>query len=57
MGFENNFNGTTFQHPFCIKTGVKCPEDFFSYSLALETYGALQCYVKICSQMGMGGPS
>ena len=22
MGFENNFNGTTFHHHFCLKTGV-----------------------------------
>jgi hypothetical protein len=22
VGFENNFNGTTFHHHFCLKTGV-----------------------------------
>ena len=36
--FENNFNGTTFHHHFCVKTGVKCPEEFFWYSLTPETY-------------------
>ena len=25
VGFENNFNDTTFHHHFCVKTGVKCP--------------------------------
>ena len=38
VGFENNFNGTTFHHHFCLKTGVKCPENFLYYSLAPETY-------------------
>ena len=52
VGFENNFNGTTFHHHLCTKTGVKCPKEFLRYSLALETYS--QWYVKICLQMGMG---
>ena len=38
--FENNFNGTTVHNHFCIKTGVKCPEEFLCYSLAPETYSA-----------------
>ena len=52
VGFENNFNGTTFHHHLCTKTGVKCPKEFLRYFLALETYS--QWYVKICLQMGMG---
>ena len=38
VGFKTNFNGTTFLHHFCVKTGVKCPEEFVCYSLAPETY-------------------
>ena len=29
--FENNFNGTTFYHHFCVKTGVKRPEEILCY--------------------------
>ena len=36
--FENNFNGTIFHHHFCVKTGVKRPEEFLYHSLAVETY-------------------
>ena len=45
MGFENNFNDIYFHLHFYLKTDVKSPEDFFVYSLALETYSALQCHV------------
>jgi hypothetical protein len=38
VGIENNFNSTTFYPHFCVKTGVKCPKDFFWYSLSPETY-------------------
>ena len=36
MGLENNFDGTTFHHHFCVKTGAKCPEEFLCYSLAID---------------------
>ena len=52
MGFENNFNGITFYYHFCVKTGVKCPEEFSCYSLALETYCAIHVlctYVRVAN--------
>ena len=50
VGFENNFNGTTFHHHFCVKIGVKCPEDFFCHSLAPETYSVWGKFLAIDSE-------
>ena len=40
--FESNFDGTTFQHHFCMKNGVRCPVEFLFYSLAPKTYSVLR---------------
>ena len=37
-GIKNYLNGTTFHHHFCVKIGLKCPEEFLCYFLAPETY-------------------
>ena len=41
VGFENNFNGTTFHHHFCVKTGVNISAEFLCYSMAPETYSGI----------------
>jgi hypothetical protein len=38
VGFENKFNDTTFDHHFCVKTGVNISAEFLCYFLASETY-------------------
>ena len=48
VGFENYFNGTTFYHHFCVKTG---PEDFLGHFLTTETYSESSIFMRTNSSL------